>query len=106
SWKEYETIPALCDIIVTSRPGEENPVFESLLPVALKETFWYDSSAHMFKHVSGHFLTLHPITGLSISSSTLRVLIHQKRSIRYLVPSSVETYIHCYHLYQTEESLR
>jgi len=39
SWKEYETIPALCDIVVTSRPGEENPAGAHLLPVALKDAF-------------------------------------------------------------------
>src|SRR5260221_10843447 len=106
SWKAYETIPALCDVIVTSRPGEENPALEDFLPVALKDTFWYDSSAHMFRHVSGHFLTLHSINGLSIASSTIRAMIYQRRSIRYLVPPTVETYIDCHHLYQTEEILR
>src|SRR5882672_1365831 len=106
SWKEYETIPALCDMIVTSRPGEENPAVTHLLPVALKDAFWYDSSTQMFRHVSGHFLTLHPINGLSIASSTIRAMIHQRRSIRYLVPSAVEMYIDCHHLYQAEEILR
>ena len=106
SWKEYETIPTLCDIIVTSRPGEENPAIAHVLPVALKDTFWYDSSTHMFRHVSGHFLTLHIIKGLLVASSTIRAMLHQGRSIRYLVPSAVETYIDCHHLYQTEEILR
>ena len=106
SWKEYETIPALCDIVVTSRPGEENPAAAHLLPVALKDAFWYDSPTHMFKHRSGHFLTLRSINGLSIASSTIRTMIQQGRSIRYLVPIAVETYIDCHHLYQTEEILR
>ncbi len=106
SWKNYETIPTLCDLVVTTRPGEETPVLEQLLPVALKDAFWYDSSHYMHCHVSGHFLTFHHITGLSIASSTIRALIRQGRSIRYLVPTVVEGYIYNHHLYRTEESPR
>jgi nicotinate-nucleotide adenylyltransferase len=106
TWKAYETIPALCDVIVTSRPGEENPALEDFLPVALKDAFWYDSLAHMFRHVSGHFFTLHSINGLSIASSTIRAMIHQRRSIRYLLPSAIETYIRGHRLYQAEEVIR
>jgi nicotinate-nucleotide adenylyltransferase len=99
SWKEYETIPALCDLVVTTRPGEETPTLERLLPVALKDAFWYDFSQHMHRHVSGHRLTFHHITGLSLASSTIRALIRQRRSIRYLVPAAVEDYIHSHQLY-------
>jgi nicotinate-nucleotide adenylyltransferase len=105
-WKEYELIPALCNLIVTSRPGENVPSLDCVLPVALKSSFWYDSSIHMYRHVSGHSLLLHQITGLLIASSTIRALIRQGRSIRYLVPSAVETYISHHHLYQIEGSPR
>jgi nicotinate-nucleotide adenylyltransferase len=103
SWKEYERIPTLCDIIVTSRPGENISSLDSLIPVALKSAFWYDSSIHMHRHDSGHFLALHKITGLLIASSTIRAMVHQGRSIRYLVPSAVETYINRHHLYHPIE---
>jgi nicotinate-nucleotide adenylyltransferase len=106
SWKEYQEIPSLCDIIVTSRPGETNFSFEQLLPVALKEAFCYDSRVSMYRHVSGHLLTLHPIRGLAISSSMIRTIVRQGRSARYLIPSVIEAYITRQHLYQTEESPR
>lgn len=106
SWKEYECIPTLCDIIVTSRPGENVSSLETLIPVALKSAFWYDSSVHMHRHVSGHFLALHEIIGLLIASSTIRALIRQGRSIRYLVPHAVEAYINRHHLYYIEGSPR
>lgn len=105
SWKDYARIPTLCDIIVTSRPGEEMPKQERLLPVALQGAFWYDPSIRMYRHDSGHFLALHHITGLSIAASTLRAMIHQGRSIRYLVPPTIEAYLTRFHLYRTEESL-
>ena len=99
-WKEYELVPTLCDIIVTSRPGERVPSPEHLLPVALKSAFWYDSSTRRYKHISGHSLSLHAITGLLIASSTIREITRQERSIRYLVPSAVETYINRHSLYR------
>jgi nicotinate-nucleotide adenylyltransferase len=104
SWKEYECIPALCDIIVTTRPGETVPTSDQFLPVALKKSFWYDPHVHMYRHVSGHFLSLHHITGFSIASSTIRTTIRQGRSVRYLVPSVVEAYMLREQLYKTEES--
>ncbi len=106
TWKEYETIPTLCDVIVTSRSGEESPTLQQLLPVALKNAFWYDFSPRMLRHGSGHFLTFHAINGLAIASSTIRAMIQQQRSIRYLVPPGVEAYIQCHHLYKTGEIIR
>ena len=100
SWKEYEQIPMLCDMIVTSRPGEEIPSSEQLLPVALKRTFWYDPSIRRYTHISGHFLSLYVIAGLLIASSTIRSMIRQERSIRYLVPATVEAYINRASLYR------
>lgn len=106
SWKESAAIPALCDLIVTTRPGEEIPPASDFLPVALQNTFWYDPATRMYRHASGHFLTFHPIAGLSIAASTLRHLIRQGRSLRYLVPAAVEAYITNHRLYKTEECLR
>jgi len=100
SWKEHERIPTLCDIIVTSRPGEADPSMKQLLPVALKSSFWYDSPTRRYQHISGHSLSSYKITGLLIASSMIRDLIHQKRSIRYLVPSVVEDYINRHSLYR------
>lgn len=106
SWKAYEQIPALCDMIVTSRPGDAVSSLDSLLPIALKSAFWYDSSIHRYHHGSGHFLALHTIAGLLIASSTIRTMIRQGRSIRYLVPPAVETYISRHHFYHVEGSPR
>lgn len=104
SWKEYERIPALCDIIVTTRPGEVIPAADQFLPVALKKSFWYDPQTNMYRHFSGHFLALHHITGLSLASSIIRSIIRQGRSVRYLVPATVEAYLLRERLYRIEES--
>jgi nicotinate-nucleotide adenylyltransferase len=103
TWKEYASIPGLCHLIVTSRPGVSSPSPEHLLPVALQPALWYDSAHKMYRHTSGHSLVFHEIHGLKISASQVRALLRQRKSIRYLVPSTVAVYIADNALYQPEE---
>lgn len=103
TWKDYASIPSLCHLIVTSRPGVASPSPEQLLPVALQPALWYDSTHKMYRHTSGHFLVFHEIHGLQISASQVRVLLRQRKSIRYLVPPTVAAYIADNALYQSEE---
>lgn len=104
TWKAYETIPKLCHLIVTSRPGTPLPT-DSFLPVAFQTAFCYDSKLRMYKHPSHHTLVLHEITGLAISASAIRREIRQGNSARYLVPKTVEMYMAEHALYQHERSL-
>jgi nicotinate-nucleotide adenylyltransferase len=106
TWKEYASIPALCHLIVTSRPGVLAPSQEQLLPVALQPALWYDSPRKMYRHTSGHTLVFHEIQGLQISASQVRAILRQGKSVRYLVPSPVAAYILDNALYNQEESLR
>ena len=106
TWKEYSHIPALCNLIVTSRPGISTPPIDQLLPVALQTMLWYDPAIKMYRHTSGHYLTFHEIQGLNISASQVRTIALQGKSLRYLVPSAVEAYIAEQTLYQDEESQR
>jgi nicotinate-nucleotide adenylyltransferase len=103
TWKDYAEIPALCDLIITSRPGLQFPPPEAVLPVALQNAFWYDSPQNMYHHTSGHSLFLYQLEGLDISASQVRKKIRHSQSIRYLVPLSVETYIQEHALYRSEE---
>jgi nicotinate-nucleotide adenylyltransferase len=106
TWKDYASIPALCHLIVTSRPGVPTPPQEHLIPVALQPALCYDSSLSMYRHTSGHTLVFHEIQGLQISASQVRAILRQRRSIRYLVPSAVAAYIADHALYQQEEIIR
>jgi nicotinate-nucleotide adenylyltransferase len=102
TWKEYASIPWLCHLIVTSRPGVSTPPLEQFLPVALQSTLWYDPVQKMYRHTSGHSLIFHEIHGLHISASQVRALLRQSKSIRYLIPSTVAAYIADNSLYQPE----
>ena len=103
TWKDYQLIPSLCHVIVTSRPGIATPPIDQLLPVALQTSLWYDSSTKMYHHISGHCLIFHEIQGLNISASQVRAIALQGKSLRYLVPSTVEAYITAATLYQQHE---
>jgi nicotinate-nucleotide adenylyltransferase len=102
TWKEYTTIPELCDLIVTSRPGIPTPHPEELLPIALQGVFCYDAQANTYHHASGHTLVLHQIEGLNIAASTIRSKVREGKSVRYLVPPAVAAYIIEHTLYQSE----
>ncbi|MBM4254908.1 MAG: nicotinate-nucleotide adenylyltransferase [Deltaproteobacteria bacterium] len=104
TWKEYPLIPALCNMIVTSRPGVSVPPIDQILPVALQTMLWYDPATKMYCHASGCCLAFYEIQGLSISASQVRQLALQGKSLRYLVPAAVHTYISEHDLYKQEES--
>lgn len=106
TWKDYAVIPALCDLLVTSRPGAPTPTPDQLLPVALKTLFWYDPTTNVYRHTSGHSLILHEIAGLAIAASTIRGKVREGKSVRYLVPPAVEAYITHHALYQLEGAAR
>ena len=78
-----------------SRPGSgiDEP------PIAVSEAFCYDASRGVFAHRSGRKLVFVPVTALMISASDIRARHAAGRSIRYLVPPAVETYMATHALY-------
>ena len=102
SWKEYATIFGLCNIAVVARPGTSMESLEKTLPVAIAGQFCYHAAEKRLAHSSGH--SVYSITGtpLNISSSEIRQLARQERSIRYLLPASVEQYIKEHRIYKND----
>jgi len=98
-WHRYAEIFRACNLIVIERPGR--PLVDPLatLPVAIRGEFGYNSGSRRLQHESGrsvHFLKGCP---LDISSTGIRQLTAAGRSITYLVPPSVETYITTQRIY-------
>jgi nicotinate-nucleotide adenylyltransferase len=100
SWKNFTEIFPLCDFIVTSRPGskESDPLRGT--GVAVKELFCYDPKKRNYKHWSGTRIFFIKLTDIAISASGIRERVKEGKSIRYLVPLGVETYIKKQGLYQ------
>jgi nicotinate-nucleotide adenylyltransferase len=102
TWKEHAAIFGLCDVVVVTRPPAPAALAHGDIPLAAREAFWYESSSEVFRHRSGHVLTLQRITALDISAASIRTHLAAGRSIRFLVPPAVEAYIEQHGLYRQE----
>ncbi len=97
TWKEYQSIFALADLIVTSRPPRRETALRRALPVAVRKHFCY--RAGQLEHRTGNRIIFQPVSDLDISASSIRQRLSRGLSIRYLVPAAVERYITRHNLY-------
>jgi nicotinate-nucleotide adenylyltransferase len=102
TWLRYESIFALCNIVVVERPAAVVLSICSSLPLGILHDFSYCESEKRLTHRSGH--SVHYLKGvpLNISSSAIRRLAGEGQSIRYLVPDEVEQFIKDHRLYRDE----
>jgi nicotinate-nucleotide adenylyltransferase len=96
SWKDFADIFAACDVCVISRPGS----VAMQPPIAVQNSFCYDSDRRVYAHVSGTSLVFLAVTALMISASDIRRRCALGLSIRYLVPAAVDAYIGEHRLYR------
>lgn len=97
TWKEYQGIFSLCDLVVTSRPPTEESALVDLLPVAVRAEFCYTAS--QLEHHTGTRIIFQRISDLEISASAIRDRLVAGLSVRYLLPVAVERYITRHRLY-------
>jgi nicotinate-nucleotide adenylyltransferase len=100
TWKEFQNIFSLCNLIVMTRPGFQKA--SSSLPAALIPDFRYDQGAGAWIHSSGYMIFFKEINFLDISSTKIRELIEKGESVKYLVTPEVEAYIRGHRLYKKE----
>lgn len=92
SWKNYAAIFSCCNIVTITRPGTPNALLQAL-PVDIAHEFCYHESQNRLSHCSGYSVYCIEGTQLDISSTSIRSLIRQGKSIKYLLPATVEQYI-------------
>ncbi|MRR05702.1 MAG: nicotinate-nucleotide adenylyltransferase [Deltaproteobacteria bacterium] len=92
SWKNYAAIFSCCNIVAITRPGTSISLLEAL-PVDIAHEFCYHESQNRISHRSGYSVYRIEGTQLDISSTAIRSLIRQGKSIKYLLPATVEHYI-------------
>jgi nicotinate-nucleotide adenylyltransferase len=100
TWHNFKQVFSLCNFIVTSRPGSPKTNLLSGVSVAVQKLFCYDESQKIYRHRSGTTLHFLQLTDFAVSASDIRARVRQGKSIRYLVPSSVEDYIRKRRLYK------
>jgi len=98
TWREYQHLFSLCHFVVLDRPGYEPA---DLHPILGEELHCRATAAgQVFVHPSGNKIYFQPITRLDISSTQIRRLAAQGRSLRYLLPEAVRRYILNHQLYR------
>lgn len=103
TWRQYARLFELAHIVVAMRPGVFNGDPLNLLPVAIRDLFCYDVRPKTLRHRCGTTLIFVEETRLDLSSTRIRQLRSQGRSIKYLLPPLVEEYIISRDLYPATE---
>ncbi|MBZ0155766.1 MAG: nicotinate-nucleotide adenylyltransferase [Alphaproteobacteria bacterium] len=100
NWWQPERLIRLVDFIVVARPGFD-------LADAVRFPFLEEGAAppppsfpSPLRLAGGRTAVFLPVTALDISSTAIRRLVREDRSIRYLVPEAVEEYIRSHGLYR------
>ena len=106
SWKDVQEIFPLCHLIVTSRPGSGDTLSLKNIPVAVRRGVCYDPRKNAYRHKSGTYFFFTRITDITISASEIRNRVRGGKSIHYLVPQEVETYIKKKGLYRGRQEGR
>ncbi|MGO9568118.1 MAG: nicotinate-nucleotide adenylyltransferase [Desulfomonilaceae bacterium] len=91
TWKDYSKLFSLSHFIAVKRPGLDFATAWAGVPEALRSEF-QDRGDHLL-HSSSRRVIPSNVEGLNISSTMIRDLSRDGRSIRYLVRESVRQYI-------------
>lgn len=99
SWREAESLLALCDFAVVSRPGARFKSLESLPFLQISDAEVLERldagklQVEKFSLASGRSLWAIPIPPCHVSAHEIRKRIQVKQSLEGLLPPSVESYI-------------
>src|SRR5574337_1521012 len=116
TWKEAWELLSLAQIVVTARPGWRlDEVERSMTPEQRQllgnPRFTYMKVSEITRqtataHRESRVVLLVEVVSLDISSSEIRQLVKEGRSIRHLVTDTVAAYIGKHHLYQPGHKAR
>lgn len=93
TWKDWQRLLLLCHFVVMTRPGYVNRGLEAIVPHDYAAQFQFDEALQGYRGPTGHVIYFREVTFLDISSSNIRQRVKTGKSIRYLVPDSVRSYI-------------
>jgi nicotinate-nucleotide adenylyltransferase len=103
TWKDYRSLFHYAHFVVIQRPGFPSDILESFLPT-LGVAFAKKNGENRFVAPSGYEVICMEATLMDISSTKIREKVAAGKSIRFLVPEAVKTYIDHSHLYRSYES--
>jgi nicotinate-nucleotide adenylyltransferase len=92
TWHLYYELFYHTNFIVMTRPSGKKQTIPEMLPVDVRKEIKKSDDTECV-HKSGRKIYLHDITQIDISSTKIKEVLKKGRSIRYLVPASVEKII-------------
>lgn len=93
TWRKFRDLFVLSHFVVMARPGYPIDQVKDFLLEKISPKIIFYPNENRFLYPDGLSIYLFPITQMDISSTQIRTLRKQSRSIRYLVPETVENYI-------------
>jgi nicotinate-nucleotide adenylyltransferase len=99
TWREFHNLFTLSHFIVMDRPGYSRKRIKEFLNQTVSPEIAYCPGENRFLHPGGFSIYLFSVPLMDISSTRIRSLRQEKRSIRYLVPEKVEEQIMRKNLY-------
>jgi len=103
TWKDFRSLFSYAHFVVIKRPGFPSDILESFLPT-LGVSFEKNGQGNRFLAPSGYEVTSMEAPLMDISSTRIREKVAGGKSIRFLVPEAVRSYIKNNGLYRTHES--
>ncbi len=105
TWWRFEELFKLASMVVLRRPGYHGEDLGRFLKETISPLYSYDSELACFKHPELLPVYYLKNTRLGVSSTRIRRLVAERRSIRYLVPDNVLRYIEENGLYRAEAAV-
>jgi nicotinate-nucleotide adenylyltransferase len=103
TWKDFRSLFNYAHFVVIQRPGFPSDILESFLPT-LGVNFEKRGPAGRFAAPSGYEVIPMEATLMDISSTKIREKVAGGKSIRFLVPEAVRSYINSNQLYRSHEN--
>ncbi len=105
SWKAYQELFSLISFIVMARPGSsyntDGKAIEKYLKTRISEGYFFSESENACIHPEKQAVFGSSVSFMDISSTMIRNLISQNKSVRFLMPGSVEKFIELRGLFKT-----
>lgn len=108
TWKYFKKLFDRIEVIVISRPvwqtkidweKDQIKVMEDVISGKISEKYRYNPELTCFVHPDMKTIYWFKATSLDISATRIRSLVAEQKSIRYLVPEIIESYIYKKRLY-------
>ncbi len=93
TWKDYRKLFYYANFVVVERPGYN---YKNIIKVLRRLCIIKDNdfkNKNVLPLITGKFIYILSVTFMDISSTKIRKLIRQKRSISFLLPEKVKDYI-------------